>query len=380
EDASKQERKIDDIDQDDDITLVNDQDDAKIFDVNDLQGEDLFVEKEVAHKEVSAAGEVNAASIATTVSAAATITTKEITLAQSLMEIKTTKPKAKVVLQELSEDASKQERKINDIDQDDDITLSFQKGKHTVDFRTKLVDGISKRAGEELTQESAKKKKVEDDKETSELKQLMEIIPNEEEVAIDDIPLSVNSPRIVDWKIYKDRKKSYYQIIRADKSSKMYMFFRQMVKSFDREDLKYLYTLVKAKYGSTRPVEDIDLLLLGAEPSKPKKIQNKSDSAILSEETSSKKKPAKAKKDVTLTKKPSSKPKSNKKKAPVKADRGKSLNVFLEVALSEAAQLKEATKQSKKDFHISHASGSGDGTDFELEVPNEQQRKISGID
>ncbi|GKE76348.1 hypothetical protein Tco_1542468, partial [Tanacetum coccineum] len=48
------------------------------------------------------------------------------------------------------------------------------------------------------------------------------------------------------------------------------------------------------------------------------------------------------------------------------------------VALSETAQLKEATKQSKKDFHISHASGSGDGIDFESGVPDEKQRKISG--
>ncbi|GJX69592.1 hypothetical protein Tco_0305319, partial [Tanacetum coccineum] len=48
--------------------------------------------------------------------------------------------------------------------------------------------------------------------------------------------------------------------------------------------------------------------------------------------------------------------------------------------LSEAAQLKEATKRSKKDFHISQASGSGDGTDFESGVPDEQQRKTSGTD
>ncbi|GJZ41304.1 hypothetical protein Tco_0588190 [Tanacetum coccineum] len=50
------------------------------------------------------------------------------------------------------------------------------------------------------------------------------------------------------------------------------------------------------------------------------------------------------------------------------------------VALSETTQLKEAAKQSKKDFHISYASGSGDGTDFESRVPDEQQRKISGTD
>ncbi|GJY40489.1 retrovirus-related pol polyprotein from transposon TNT 1-94 [Tanacetum coccineum] len=74
------------------------------------------------------------------------------------------------------------------------------------------------------------------------------------------------------------------------------------------------------------------------------------------------------------------KPKSTKKKAPIKADRGKGLNVLSEVALSEVAQLKEVTKRSKKDFHISHASGSGDGTDFQSGVPDEKQRKISGTD
>ncbi|GJT79841.1 hypothetical protein Tco_1054183 [Tanacetum coccineum] len=36
-----------------------------------------------------------------------------------------------------------------------------------------------------------------------------------------------------------------------------------MLKSFSREDLEDLYKLVKAKYGSTRPVEDLDLILYG---------------------------------------------------------------------------------------------------------------------
>nr|GEW05790.1 putative reverse transcriptase domain-containing protein [Tanacetum cinerariifolium] len=91
----------------------------------------------------------------------------------------------------------------------------------------------------------------------------MKIIPNEEEVVIDAIPLDVKSPNIVDLKIHKDGKKSYYQIIRADGNSKMYMVFNRMLKKFDREDLEDLYNLVKAKYGSTRPVEDLDLLLGG---------------------------------------------------------------------------------------------------------------------
>ncbi|GJY52182.1 hypothetical protein Tco_0443029 [Tanacetum coccineum] len=91
-------------------------------------------------------------------------------------------------------------------------------------------------------------------------------------------------------------------------------------------------------------------------------------------------KSAKAKKDIPSTKKPATKPKPTKKKAPIKADRGKGLNVLSEVALSKEAQLKEVTKRSKKDFHISHASGLGDGTYFKLGVPDERQYKISGAD
>ncbi|GKC89739.1 hypothetical protein Tco_1150388, partial [Tanacetum coccineum] len=86
----------------------------------------------------------------------------------------------------------------------------------------------------------------------------------------------------------------------------------------------------------------------GDEPLKSKKPKMKSESVISSEETPSKKKLPKLRKI------------------------GKDLNVLLEVALSEAAQLKEATKQSKKDFHVSQESGSGDGTDFESGVTDEQ--------
>ncbi|GKC91729.1 hypothetical protein Tco_1152378 [Tanacetum coccineum] len=51
EDASKQGRKIHDIDADEDITLENVHD-AEMFDVNDLHGDEVFVEKEVPIEEV----------------------------------------------------------------------------------------------------------------------------------------------------------------------------------------------------------------------------------------------------------------------------------------------------------------------------------------
>ncbi|GKB14323.1 hypothetical protein Tco_0848246, partial [Tanacetum coccineum] len=91
----------------------------------------------------------------------------------------------------------------------------------------------------------------------------MEVMPDEEEVALDAIPLATKSSSIVDWKIHKEGKKSYYQIIRTTGSSKMYFVLSHMLKSFDREYLETLYKLVKAKYGSTRPVEDLNLVLYG---------------------------------------------------------------------------------------------------------------------
>ncbi|GJV38140.1 transcription factor TGA9-like protein isoform X1 [Tanacetum coccineum] len=73
---------------------------------------------------------------------------------------------------------------------------AFKRVNTFVDFRIDLVEGSSKRAGEELEQESSKKQKMDDDKEIAELKSLMEVIPDEEEVALDAIPLVVKSPSI----------------------------------------------------------------------------------------------------------------------------------------------------------------------------------------
>ncbi|GJS38322.1 hypothetical protein Tco_0563365 [Tanacetum coccineum] len=139
---------------------------------------------------------------------------------------------------------------------------AFKRMNTFVDFRTDLVECSSKRAGEKLEEESTKKQKVDEDKDTTELQSLMEVIPDEE-VSIDDVPLAIKSPSIVGWKIHKEGNKSYYQIMRADGKSQMYRIFSHMLKSFSMVDLEDLYKLVNAKYELTRPVEDLDLLLLG---------------------------------------------------------------------------------------------------------------------
>ncbi|GJV85037.1 putative ribonuclease H-like domain-containing protein [Tanacetum coccineum] len=129
---------------------------------------------------------------------------------------------------------------------------------------------ISKRAGEDLQKESTKKLKIDDvketakvdeDKETTELQSVMKVILDEEEVAVDAIPLATKPPSIVDFKILKEGKTSYFQIIRADGSSKRYSAFIHMLRSFNTEDLETLWKLVKAKNGYTRPEEDYERVL-----------------------------------------------------------------------------------------------------------------------
>ncbi|GKC57698.1 hypothetical protein Tco_1085296 [Tanacetum coccineum] len=112
-----------------------------------------------------------------------------------------------------------------------------------VDFRTELVEGTereesskrdetigqeisSKRVGDELEQEKAKNQKIDDDQEEAKLKELMEVISDEEGVAIDDIPLSTKPLSIVDYKIIKEGKIIIYQIIRADGSLKRHGYTR----------------------------------------------------------------------------------------------------------------------------------------------------------
>ncbi|GJX88106.1 hypothetical protein Tco_0340120 [Tanacetum coccineum] len=143
---------------------------------------------------------------------------------------------------------------------DDDIHAKIEAGQL-------LAERLQAREQEELTIEERatfiKKQKVDEDKDTIKFKSLQEVIPDEEEVEVDAIPLATKPPSIVDWKIHKEGNKSYYQIFKANGSSKMYLVFSHMLKSFNKEHLENLYKLVTTKYGSTRPVEDLDLVLYG---------------------------------------------------------------------------------------------------------------------
>ncbi|GJW87325.1 ribonuclease H-like domain-containing protein [Tanacetum coccineum] len=112
----------------------------------------------------------------------------------------------------------------------------------------------------------------------------------------------------------------------------------------------------------------------GEKTPKPKYVRKKADS-----DTSPKQKPVQATKCTRLKSK-AKVAKPDKKKQPAKKIKAKGLAVLSEVELTEAKQLKLATKRSKTQFHSSYASGSGVGVDTLSKVPDEQQQKSSGTD
>ncbi|GJY15738.1 hypothetical protein Tco_0386160 [Tanacetum coccineum] len=104
----------------------------------------------------------------------------------------------------------------------DDIQKLFDKAMKRVntfiDMDTKLVEGSEQ--------------KVEENKESGELKQCLEIIPDDgDDVTIDATPLSTKSLTI-------------------------------MLKNFNREDLEVLWSIVKARLKKTKPVNYMDNFLL----------------------------------------------------------------------------------------------------------------------
>ncbi|GKC80530.1 hypothetical protein Tco_1131304 [Tanacetum coccineum] len=98
--------------------------------------------------------------------------------------------------------------------------------------------------------------------EEEEMKKHIEIV-QDDEVAIDAIPLATKPLVIVEWKIIKERKIGYFKLIKADGSSKRYSSLIQMLQNIDKEDLKTLWKLVKAKHVNTSPDEAYERVLWG---------------------------------------------------------------------------------------------------------------------
>nr|GEU44530.1 putative reverse transcriptase, RNA-dependent DNA polymerase [Tanacetum cinerariifolium] len=312
EDASKQGRNIADIDVDAKITLVDETtkdqgrfNDQEMFDTGVFDDEEVVVKKAVVDKEVSAVKEVDASQdqVSAAINTTADVTPDELTTAQTLVEIKKSKPKADKMKKKdqiifdhqedkrLQAEINKEERLAGErarligmkAQQEKEANIALIESWHEVqakmeadyelaqrlqaeeqeqltdakkirlfmDFldkrrkffaakreiekkyrpitkaqqkslmrsskKTKAVEGNSKRACEEIEQKSSKRQKVDDNQKIAKLKRCLEIVPNDgDDVTINATPLSSKSPTIVDYKIYKKERNSYFQIIRAD--------------------------------------------------------------------------------------------------------------------------------------------------------------------
>ncbi|GJR35319.1 hypothetical protein Tco_1211003 [Tanacetum coccineum] len=257
EDASKQERKIRNIDADEDITLENIHDED-MFGVNDLDGDEVVVESEVADIYVNLSiDEVTLAQalaawksakvqekgyvikeLSVPVSAASTkVSTVIPTTAATTIIAVSSRPKAKWIVFHEQEQAP---TPINDqlrldeelafrlqAEKEEEERLAREKAQQIKEANT-AWDDIHAKVEHKLDEKV--EAEVDDAKEAEELKQCLEIVPDDgDDVTVDATPLSV----------------------------KMLI----MLKNFDREDLEVLWSIVKTRFNKTEPVNYMDTFL-----------------------------------------------------------------------------------------------------------------------
>nr|GFA56170.1 hypothetical protein [Tanacetum cinerariifolium] len=116
----------------------------------------------------------------------------------------------------------------------------------------------SKREGESLEQEIAKKQKMK--QETGELKKNLQIVPDDDDVYTDATPLA-SKILIIDYKIHTERNRPYFKIIRADGNHRLFFRFSAMLKNFDREDLESLWNIVRERFAKEPKNYSDDFLL-----------------------------------------------------------------------------------------------------------------------
>ncbi|GJZ74299.1 hypothetical protein Tco_0638445 [Tanacetum coccineum] len=127
-------------------------------------------------------------------------------------------------------------------------------------LKSKSYDEIQK-TEDEL--ESDKSKKEESSEQKAKGSRKKSLVQDDEEIAIDAIPLATKPPIIVEYKIVKEGLKGFYHLIRADGSSNRYSSMIRMLQNISREDLETLWKLVKTKYGNTRPEDDYEKVFWG---------------------------------------------------------------------------------------------------------------------
>nr|GEV51998.1 putative ribonuclease H-like domain-containing protein [Tanacetum cinerariifolium] len=113
-----------------------------------------------------------------------------------------------------------------------------------VEGSEKAEEGSFKRARSNLEQEDAKRQRLEEENESLEIKRCLEIIlEDDDDVTIEATPLSSKSPAIVDYKIYKEGKKSYFKI--SEQMNMVYYLLVEKMYPFTRNFLLHMWNDVR---------------------------------------------------------------------------------------------------------------------------------------
>nr|GEZ38770.1 hypothetical protein [Tanacetum cinerariifolium] len=160
----------------------------------------------------------------------------------------------------------------------DDIRPIFKaKFNSSVAFLLKIKEQIEeeesralKRLNETPAKKAAKWRKL--DEEVEELKRHLQIVPNEDDDVYTEATSLAQKVPVVDYQIIELNNKPYYKIIRAADTHQLYVSFLSLLRNFDREDLKALWSLVKERFSIIKPknfFDDFLLVTLGAMFKKP---------------------------------------------------------------------------------------------------------------
>nr|GEY25240.1 putative ribonuclease H-like domain-containing protein [Tanacetum cinerariifolium] len=228
DDASNQERIIDDLDKDDAVVLMDDkeedkkEEEAKVVEDDQVQGRQAESQAGIYKIDLDHASKVLIIATSTIISVAepqvptATITATPVTV----------------------------------------VAAPSRRRKGSINETT--------------TQKAAKRSKL--NEEVEDLKRHLEIVPDEDDdVYTEATPLARKVP-VVDFEIINLNNKPYYKIFRADGTHLLYISFLTLLKNFDREDLEALWNLVKERFSTSKPKnfsDDFLLNTLGAMFEKP---------------------------------------------------------------------------------------------------------------
>nr|GEV79749.1 hypothetical protein [Tanacetum cinerariifolium] len=298
EDASKQGRMIEEIDQNAEIALDDETqgrtNDDEMFGVDDLAGEEVVMETTTGVKD----------SVALTTD----VIEDEVTMAQALAALKSTKPKVVVQEQKMSTTIpaaativttvvpTLRAKAVMDADRlsaeklqerEKEEFLEVQKARLLVELIEKRKKHFVALRAQEKRNKPPTKTQMKSQMSThlkhmggykqSHLKgrsfdQIKKLFDREmtkvnDFIAMDSEAQESSTKRTTKYlesdisKKQKEGKKTYFKIIRVDGNSEVYQTFEKMLKNFNREDLEVLWDIVKDRFKKEKPVDEMDNLL-----------------------------------------------------------------------------------------------------------------------